>query len=200
MRLDNEPPAVLMGHPLLFEKQKEVSVDTIASEDFQHNLSVLKSSQDRLQGIGLAAPQISWPVRALSLGIDAGQQPASALDIPFQIWINPRVKAVSPTTCWAWEGCLSVPGISGWVERPSHIDVEGYDENSQMRQVRMNGFMARVFQHELDHLNGILFPMRIQDIHLLIPSSSMGFQEDWARDWPTANARKASYGMLSPAR
>jgi len=202
MRLEAEPPPHYIGQPLLFAKQKETPVNEISSDDFQHNLNVLKNSQSRLMGIGLAAPQIGWAARVLSLGIDevSRERYPQALDIPFQFWINPKIKAVSPTTCWAWEGCISVPGVRGWVERPSHVDVEGYNELGRCVQMRMSGFLARVFQHELDHVNGILFPMRVQNIQLIVPNESMKNQEQWAKDWPTANARKTPLGALSPVR
>lgn len=202
MRLDNEPLALLMGHPLLFEKQKEMPVSQIHSDDFQHNLNILKNSQSRLNGIGLASPQIGWAARVLCLGISDENRARypNAPDIPFQYWINPKIRAVSPTTSWAWEGCISVPGVRGWVERPSHVDIEGYNEKGESIYVRMNDFMARVFQHELDHVNGMLFPMRIQDINLLVPSDALLQQQGWAKNWPTSNARKTTPGALSPAR
>ncbi|MCY4329649.1 MAG: peptide deformylase [Endozoicomonadaceae bacterium] len=202
MRLDNEPAAVLMGHPSLFEKQKEISADKIHSDDFQHNLMVLKNSQYRLDGIGLAAPQIGWMARVFCLGIDNNNRNryAGAPDIPFQFWINPKIRAVSPTTSWGWEGCISVPGIRGWIERPSHVDVEGLNEKGEVVQMRMTGFAAKVFQHELDHLNGTLFTMRVSDIHLVVPMESMKYQSQWAKKWPTPSANKTPPGVLSPSR
>lgn len=202
MRLDNEPAAVLMGHPLLFEKQKEIPRDEIDTEDFQHNLAVLRNSQSRLMGIGLAAPQIGWAARVLCLGIDeeTRERYAGAPDVPFQFWINPKIRAVSPTTSWGWEGCISVPGIRGWIERPSHVDVEGWNEKGEFVQMRMNNFAAKVFQHELDHLNGTLFLMRVNDINLIVPLESMEQQDEWAKNWPTPNARKTPGGKLSPTR
>ena len=203
MKLNNEPSLVLIGNPLLFEKQKPIPVENIITEEMKHNLNILKNSQLSEQGIGIAAPQIGWNAKIFSMGIineTGNDRYSEAPEIPFQFWINPKITAVSPTTNWTWEGCLSVPGIRGWIERPSHIDVEGYNEKGELIKERLNDYRARVFQHEFDHLNGMLFPMRAHNVSMIIPFESMSFQSEWAKDWPTANAKKTSPGQLCSSR
>ena len=201
IRLDDEPNPIFIGQPILFDTQKDIPLEDIHSETFQHNLQILKKSQFRLEGIGLAAPQIGWPARVMCLGIEKNNQRYSQLqNFPFQFWINPKIKASSPTTCWTWEGCLSVPNLRGWVERPSHVDVKGYDETGKHHQVRMIDFIARVFQHELDHLDGILFPMKISNIEFIVPTVSLNQQKEWIADWPTTHAKNTLPGLLSIER
>lgn len=202
MRLPDQPDVLLMGHPILFREHHQVCLDDLKTEDFLHNLDVLKEQQVRSQGIGLAAPQIGWEARVMSLGISEINRfrYPKAPDIPFCFWINPQVVEFSKETCWTWEACLSVPGLRGWVERPRTIKVSGYDENGLRKEVEMTDFPARVMQHELDHLNGILFPMRVDDKSLIIPNQSIEHQEEWAENWPTPNARNTLRGQISPDR
>lgn len=191
-----------MGHPLLFQEQPQVAVGEITSDDFQHNLEILKQKQLCTLGVGLAAPQIGWPARVFSLGIseiNRSRYP-QAPDIPFAFWINPQIIDFSSNTCWTWEGCLSVPGMRAWIERPESITVVGYNEQGERQQRDLSGFTARVMQHELDHLDGKLFPMRVEDKSLIIPNQSIEHQEEWAKDWPTGSARKTIRGQISDTR
>ncbi|MBE8215997.1 MAG: peptide deformylase [Endozoicomonadaceae bacterium] len=200
-KLEANPDAVYMGHPLLFKKQDNVDVSLISSETFQHNLDVLKRAQFRLEGIGLAAVQIGWGVQAMCLGIEPEEDtPCPVPGLEFQFWINPEIKKKSDETNWTWEGCISVPGIRGWIERSAEIEVSGYNEEGTLISRSLNGFVARVFQHELDHLNGILFLNRMPDISLVVPSDSLDRQNTWLEDWPTVNARKTLPGTLSSTR
>ncbi len=199
MRLTDNPDVLIMGHPLLFEHQPQVSLDDIILEDFQHNLQVLRNTQLVTNGVGLAAPQIGWPVRVLSLGIseiNRNRYP-QAPDIPFRFWLNPQITDFSKDTCWTWEACLSVPGMRAWIERPSSITVCGYNENGERQQVNLDSFSARVMQHEMDHLDGMLFPMRAHDKTMIIPNEAIELQHQWADNWPTKNARKTVRGQIS---
>ena len=199
MRIDKNPDIILMGHPLLFEQQPEVPVDSIPNGDFQHNLSILKSAQEDSQGIGIAAPQIGWKARVMTVGISTENQYRypQAPKIPFEYWINPEIVASGSDTCWTWEGCLSVPGMRAWVERPESVEIRGYNEQGQMIEKKLDGFHARVFQHEMDHLDGILFPMRVSQVAHIIPNEAIANQGSWAAGWPTPNARKTLRGQLS---
>ncbi len=202
MKLDNNPEILIMGQPLLFEVQTEIPVTDITTADFQHNLNVLQSAQIASQGIGIAAPQIGWKACALTLGISKDNQHRypQAPKIPSEYWINPSIVECSQKTCWGWEGCLSLPGIRAWVERPESVRVTGYDENGQQLEKELHGFHARVFQHEIDHLNGILFTMRVNDTSHIIPDISIQNQSQWPANWPTANARNTPRGELSRHR
>ncbi len=199
IQLENEPNPVYMGDPLLFKKQDDVDLEIIQSEVFQNNLQILRKSQTRLEGIGLAAPQIGWGVQTMCLGIEPAED-GSPVPIPgleFQFWINPTIQKKSEETNWGWEGCISVPGIRGWVERPAEVEVSGYNEKGEAVSRTLNGFVARVFQHEVDHLDGILFLMRMPDIQFVVPTESLDRQSDWPEDWPTTQARNTFPGVLS---
>ena len=191
-----------MGHPLLFDHQQQVTLDEMKQDDFIHNLKVLREKQLDTNGVGLAAPQVGWAVRVLSLGISDVNRKRypQAPDIPFGFWINPEITDFSRDTCWTWEACLSVPGMRAWIERPSSVTVVGYNEHGERQEVKLEGFAARVMQHELDHLNGKLFPMRVEDKSLIIPNEAMEYQDCWADDWPTVNARNTPRGVISAER
>ena len=202
MKLSPDADVLIMGHPLLFKEQPQVSLDDIATPEFQENLNTLQQIQLRSNGIGIAAPQAGWATRVLCLGISEDNQARypQAPDIPFSYWINAQVVASSQDTCWSWEGCLSVPGIRAWIERPASITVVGYDQKGDRKHEELSGFHARVMQHELDHLNGILFPSRVEDKGLMIPSEAALHQDKWVENWPTENARKTPGGVISKER
>ncbi|WP_461537265.1 peptide deformylase [Spongorhabdus nitratireducens] len=202
MRLPENPEVLIMGHPLLFEMQPEVATADILTDEFQHNLQVMEQSHIDQIGVGLASPQIGWGVRVLTIGISEAnrQRYPAAPDIDFQYWINPRIEVKSDETSWGWEGCLSLPGVRGWVQRHHRIEVSGFNERGEPIEKAMEGFEAKVFQHEFDHLDGILFTMRIDDPGLIIPNEAIFKQDEWADDWPTAAARNSPRGALSPVR
>lgn len=199
MKLTESPDILIMGHPVLFQVQPDVSLDELDQETFKHNLQVLRKSQIDSNGIGIAAPQIDWPVRVFSVGIsnENRKRYPQAPKIDFAFWINPQIIDSSKETCWTWEACLSIPGMRAWVERPKTITLCGYNEKGKALEVSLDGFPARVIQHELDHLDGILFPMRVDDKQLIIPNEAIEHQSSWAEDWPTDNARNTPRGQLS---
>lgn len=202
MRLVENPDVLIMGHPQLFKEQAQVSLGELETEEFQHNLRVLRETQIASNGIGLAAPQINWPLRVMSVGIseENRRRYPMAPNIDFAFWINPQITDISKETCWTWEGCLSVPGMRGWVERPSEITVCGYNEKGERQEVNLDGFHARVMQHEMDHLDGYLFPMRVDDKELLIPLDAIEHQDSWADNWPSPGARNTPRGKVSFTR
>lgn len=132
-------------------------------------------------------------------GIPKGESnpryPAAA-EIPLQYWINPEITWFSDETNWMWEGCLSVPGMRGWVERPAAVVLRGLDETGQVCERRLEGLAARVAQHELDHLDGILFPHRVPGPEFLVPQASMDARDGWGTDWPSPGSYKTRLGEL----
>ncbi|CAK0848630.1 unnamed protein product [Prorocentrum cordatum] len=148
-------------------------------------------------GIGIAAPQIGWWTRAMCFGIN-GSNPRypDAGSVPFQFWVNPEIVWSSSDTNWMWEGCLSVPGMRGWVERPKEVRLRGLDERGVEREVSMSGLEARVAQHELDHLDGTLFPERVTGARFLVPQQVFDAREGWAEDWPSPGSRRTGPGGL----
>ncbi|MBO9480451.1 peptide deformylase [Salinisphaera sp. G21_0] len=202
MRLPDSPDLVIMGDPLLFQQHQQICVDDILTDDFQHNLQTLRNRQIEANGIGIAAPQIGWGARVLCIGVteETKSRYPAVPDIPLSFWINPQIIEVSQETCWTWEGCLSVPGIRGWVNRPANLKVRGFDGQGNTIEAVLNGFAARVMLHEIDHLNGILFPERVDETTLMVPNISMENQSRWPENWPTINARMTPPGMISAER
>jgi len=112
-------------------------------------------------GAGLAAPQIGVGLQVVIFGVEKNVRYPEAEDVPYTVLINPVIKPLTKETEEDWEGCLSVPGMRGMVPRFSKIDYQGYDQYGNSINRNVDGFHARVVQHECDHLQGILYPMRI---------------------------------------
>jgi len=195
------PPLRYLGDKRLMQKQPPVTLEDLQSKEFQQQLQILPLAQKHYGGIGIAAPQVGWWTRVFCFGID-GTNPRypSAESLPLQLWINPEItwsSSSSDQTCWMWEGCLSVPGMRGWVERPCEVKLEGLDELGHPREPQhLTGLAARIVQHEFDHLDGILFPSRVPSQTFLVPQASMDAREGWANDWPSPGAYKTPLGEL----
>lgn len=176
-----------MGHPVLATKAEPVP-DPRAPE-IRALVSDMIETMIDANGAGLAAPQVHVPLRVVVFQAPAersdpglGQAEAFEHTAPLTVLVNPAYEVVGAETEGGWEGCLSVPGLRGFVERPAHIRYRGLDlaGNEVARTAR--GFHARVVQHELDHLDGILYPMRMDDLSKLIFDSE-------ARHWVAREAQ-----------
>ncbi|CAL1142072.1 unnamed protein product [Cladocopium goreaui] len=191
------PALRFLGDPDLMQPQPEVS-EEVQGAEFQSRLKILKEAMSKYGGIGIAAPQIGWWVRAMCFGIEDGnpRYPA-APPVSFQYWINPEITWFSEETSWMWEGCLSVPGLRGWVERPREIRMKGLNEHGESVEVHFKGLAARIAQHEFDHLDGVLFPFRVESAKLLVPNSVFDGKEQWQSDWPTPGSFRTKAGDLS---
>ena len=197
-KLPLSPEVLLMGDPHLFNKQPWVASEDISHSIFQHNVDVLLNSQKRCTGVGLAAPQIGWAARIMTIGIEKkNPRYPWAGTSPLEIWINPELVSTSKETSWVWEGCLSVPGFRGWVERPASVRVKGLNRDGQPVEKELKGFMARVFQHEMDHLDGVLFPLRVISPRHIVPMGSFENQSGWPDNWPTPGAHQTRPGEVS---
>ncbi len=115
------------------------------------------------QGAGLAAPQIGVDLALVIFGFEYNSRYPASAEVPQTVLINPQLTALSEDEEGAWEGCLSVPGLRGWVTRASRVRYTGFDLQGRPIDREVEGFHARVVQHECDHLIGKLYPMRIQD-------------------------------------
>jgi peptide deformylase len=124
-----------------------------------------------LSGAGLAAPQIGVDLRVVIFGFSQNERYPRAEAVPETVLINPVLEPLSDEMEDGWEGCLSVPGLRGLVPRYQSLRYSGYDQYGQRIEREVSGFHARVVQHECDHLDGILYPMRITDF------SNFGFTE-----------------------
>lgn len=150
-----------MGEPVLLQVAKLVErFDTLELH------SLIKDMQDTmasLQGAGLAAPQIGVSLQLVIFGFEKNQRYPDAVEVPFTVLLNPRLMPLSEEQEDGWEGCLSVPGMRGMVPRYTQLRYQGVDQYGKTIDRTVSGFHARVVQHECDHLQGILYPMRIKD-------------------------------------
>ncbi len=162
-----------MGHPILAGIAEPVS-DPAAPEVRRLVADMIETMKDA-DGAGLAAPQVHTPLRVVVFQApgdrsDPGLSAVENFDhtAPLTLLINPVIEVADETVEGGWEGCLSVPGLRGWVERPYRIRYAGFDTTGNRVSRTARGFHARVVQHECDHLDGILFPSRMQDMSKLL--------------------------------
>ena len=167
-----------MGNPLLREVAEDYSVEEIKNSETQLLLEDMWDSLAAAGGIGLAAPQIgiSKQLAVIKLTEESDRYPDMEDSEAFVIF-NPKITVLDKTEQGFWEGCLSVPGLRGFVERPRKIRVDFLDENAKPRSIEVEDFLATVFQHELDHLVGKLYVDRIKDITTLMFEDEMVFEE-----------------------
>lgn len=150
-----------MGDPRL--RQLSQPVQEFNTAELNDLLADMRDTMAAYDGAGLAAPQIGVQKRVMIFGVEANPRYPEAEPVPMTTLINPEFEVLSEQHEAGWEGCLSVPGMRGVVARPAHIRYRGYDANGEPIEREATGFHARVFQHEFDHLDGILYPDRIAD-------------------------------------
>ena len=189
------PSLVTLGDPRLARPSAAVPPEEIPTPEFQARLKILAGAMTAYEGIGIAAPQLGWFERFFLMTEDPGEDEPSRQREPLA-WINPEIVSFSREWCWAWEGCLSVPGLLGWIRRPAAVAVRGTDARGKGIGVEYSGWNARVFQHEFDHLDGMLFPYRAADTRHLVTVEALDSREDWPGDWPAAGARDTPQGAL----
>ena len=170
-----------MGHPVLAKRAEPVT-DPAAPEIRRLVADMIETMIDA-NGAGLAAPQVHTPLRVVVFQAP-GERSDPALSgeerfdhtAPLTVLINPEIEILDKELEGGWEGCLSVPGLRGFVERPAHIRYRGFDRDGRAIARTAGGFHARVVQHECDHLDGILYPQRMRDMSKFIFESE-------ARHW-----------------
>ncbi|HEY4340213.1 MAG TPA: peptide deformylase [Steroidobacteraceae bacterium] len=151
-----------MGHPLLRQVAAPVEVFDVAQ--MQPLLADMEDTMRALSGAGIAAPQIGESVRVVIFEMRENPRYPHVAPIPFTVLINPVLEPLDQEMEDGWEGCLSVPGLRGVVPRYRRLHYSGLDAQGQPFERTVEGFHARVVQHEVDHLDGILFPQRIRDM------------------------------------
>ena len=167
-----------MGHPVLATPAQAVS--DLKSPEIRLLVNDMVETMMDANGAGLAAPQVHVPLRVVVFQAP-GERSGPELDeaerfdhtAPLTVLINPEITVLDGETQGGWEGCLSVPGLRGWVERPAHIHYRGFGPDGQPIERTARGFHARVVQHEVDHLDGRLYPSRMRDLSRLIFESEM---------------------------
>tara|TARA_B100001029_G_scaffold16622_1_gene11126 strand:+ start:402 stop:929 length:528 start_codon:yes stop_codon:yes gene_type:complete len=167
-----------MGNPLLREEAKPFTFEEILSEDTEILLKDMWDSLEEAGGIGLAAPQIgiSKQLAIIKLSEESDRYPDMETSEAYIIF-NPKITVLDKEKQGFWEGCLSVPGLRGYVERPRKVKIDFLDENAKERTIEVEDFLATVFQHELDHLIGMLYVDRMEDVSNLMYEDEMIFQE-----------------------
>jgi peptide deformylase len=165
-----------MGHPVLSRPAKPVE-DPTSPEIAQLVEDMIETMVDA-NGTGLAAPQVHKPLRLVVFYVDGGRdtrEGGAGVGVPLTVLINPEIEPLSEEKSLGWEGCLSVPGLMGEVPRYTHIRYKALDLNGKVFEREAHGFHARVVQHECDHLDGILYPGRIENM------STFGFTDELVR-------------------
>jgi peptide deformylase len=150
-----------MGAPLLLQQARPL--EQFDTPELHALLADMRDTMAHLSGAGLAAPQIGVGLQVVIFGVEQNPRYPQAEEVPDTVLINPVLTPLSDELEEDWEGCLSVPGLRGMVPRHTRLRYQGYDEKGERIDRSVDGFHARVVQHECDHLMGILYPMRIRD-------------------------------------
>ena len=151
-----------MGDPRLLAVAEPVG--EFGSPELKNLLNDMRDTMRDLNGAGLAAPQIGVGLRVVIFGFEENPRYPDADPVPFTILINPSLTPLDETLDEGWEGCLSVPGMRGLVPRYRELRYTGFDAEGNPIDRTVRDFHARVVQHEVDHLDGILYPRRIRDL------------------------------------
>ena len=150
-----------MGDPRLLERARPV--EAFGTPELRELVADMQETMRAANGAGLAAPQIGVGLRVVIFGFESNPRYPQAEAVPFTILLNPVLTPLSGELEEGWEGCLSVPGMRGVVPRHEKLAYRGFDLDGAPIEREAMGFHARVVQHECDHLDGILYPMRIRD-------------------------------------
>jgi peptide deformylase len=150
-----------MGDPRLLRQAEPVQ--QFGTPELEALIADMFDTMWAVNGAGLAAPQIGVNLQLVILGFKKNTRYPDAPEVPETVLINPTLTPLSDETEEGWEGCLSVPGLRGVVPRWSKLRYTGFDQSGNLIDRTVDGFHARVVQHECDHLIGMLYPMRIKD-------------------------------------
>lgn len=151
-----------MGDPVLL--QKAAPVEHFDTPELHALVRDLEDTMRYMEGAGIAAPQIGVSQRVVIFGVSKNLRYPDAEEVPYTVLINPVLAPIGEQMEDGWEGCLSVPGMRGVVPRYARLHYTGFDQYGKRIDRMVSGFHARVVQHETDHLDGILYPMRIRDL------------------------------------
>ncbi|MEZ5661151.1 MAG: peptide deformylase [Burkholderiaceae bacterium] len=165
-----------LGHPVLRQRAQPVPDSAFGSDWLTRLIEDLTDTMHAANGLGIAAPQIGepWRVAVLEVPADNPRYPGAPA-YPFGVYVNPELEIIDATAQGFWEGCLSVPGLRGQVKRPRAVRVRWRDPAGEPHELVAEDFPATVFQHEFDHLDGILYVDRVTD------TRTLSFLEEFAR-------------------
>ena len=162
-----------MGHPVLRRRARPIDKSDLKNPLLQKFFDDMVDTMYEYHGVGLAAPQVHEGLRVFVAMLDAEPDEKSEATVV----INPEIVPAGPETEEGWEGCLSIPEIRGLVPRHATITVKALDRAGRAVELRLNGFPARVAQHETDHLDGVLFLDRMTSMQ------SLTFLDEYSRYW-----------------
>jgi peptide deformylase len=165
-------PVLKIGNPTLAQVAEQVS--EFNTPELERLIVDLRDTMHDLNGAGIAAPQIGVSKQVVIFEMRDNPRYPEQEPIPETVLINPVIEVLGETTQGMWEGCLSVPGMRGYVERPAHIRYTAFDPLGNKIERTVSGFHAIVVQHECDHLQGVLYPQRITDL------TRFGFESELA--------------------
>jgi len=167
-----------IGNPVLRQVAREIPADLIGSEELETLIADMIATMRKEGGIGIAAPQISVSVRAAVIEVerDSTRYPDSPV-FDLEVLLNPRVTITDESEQSYWEGCLSIPDLRGLVTRPRAVRIDYTNCEGRAKSIEVEDFLATVFQHELDHLDGVLFIDRVRD------TTKLATIEDYRRYW-----------------
>jgi peptide deformylase len=167
-----------MGDPRLLRIARPV--ETFSTPALRALIDDLFDTMRATDGVGIAAPQIGVDLQVVIFGFEQNPRYPEEVGVPQTILINPQIQPLTDQEEEAWEGCLSVPGLRGVVPRPVRVRYTGFDVDGNLIDRKVDGFHARVVQHECDHLIGRLYPTRMRDLtrfgytEVLFPGQAMG--------------------------
>jgi peptide deformylase len=164
-----------MGHPVLRQIARKVDPAEIKTPAFQKLVDDMLETMREYDGIGLAAPQVHQSVRLALIGIEEGR--GEDRNIRVLPVVNPDVTPTGKATAEDWEGCLSLPRLRGRVVRPDRIQLRALDRRGNRVEFDLEGYPARVAQHEIDHLDGVLFVDRMKSFETLC------FLDEYSKYW-----------------
>lgn len=167
-----------LGHPFLRQVAVPVEDAEIKTAAFARFIDDMIDTMRESDGVGLAAPQV-YASRRVAIVEVKGPHPRypDQPDVPLTVLVNPQVVSHSTETEEDWEGCLSIPDLRGRVPRWKSVDVRALDRTGNPIELKASGFFARVIQHELDHLDGVMFLERMNDLRTL--THLREFQKHW---------------------
>jgi peptide deformylase len=169
-----------LGHAVLREVASEVG--NINSDECQKLIKTMMLAVEKAGGVGIAAPQIHHSLRIFIMCSKPNVRYPDAPLMPPTAIINPEILHYSSEKIKGWEGCLSVPSLRGLVPRHGQITVRYYDQQGELQQKELTGFIARIFQHELDHLNGLTFIDQVESTRDIIS------EVEWYRQFATVQS------------
>jgi peptide deformylase len=155
-----------IGHPVVRSAARDVPAEVLASPDFQHIVDDMVETMHEYDGVGLAGPQVHVALRVAVLEVPASDERAREA-VPLTVLVNPVVTPLGEEKDQAWEGCLSIPDLRGVVPRWKRLRLDALDRHGQPYSMEAEGFLARVIQHECDHLDGAVYLDRMEGMRTL---------------------------------